>query len=106
MTRLQRYLIIAAAILIVGFVLGAKFASILAILGIGNEIRKNESETKEAKEEAKQKEQDYEEAKQQHDENIEEAGENIEAEEYDNADDARDGINDLLNDDDDSGGKQ
>lgn len=97
--RIYLYLIIAAIILIVGIFLGAKVAGGVALLGIGNEIRRRKKETGKAKDEAGQAEQDYEDTKNENDEKIQEAGEDIEAEEFNNADDAQSGINDMLDGD-------
>jgi flagellar biosynthesis component FlhA len=99
MKKIYFWLLIAVILIVVGMIFGAKFAGLLALIFGGNEIWKNKKEIEKAKKEAEQAEQNYEDTKKQNDKEIAEAGEDIEAENYNNADDARDGINDLLDSD-------
>ncbi|MFW6409544.1 MAG: hypothetical protein ACOCZR_00755 [Halanaerobiales bacterium] len=101
---MKKWIYLAAIIIIVlvGIFLGIKFAGvgggILALL-FGNEIKKRKEKIEKAQEEAEQAEQSYEKAKEENDKKIAEAGEDVNAKEYDDADSARDGINDFLDSD-------
>ncbi|MFP4018502.1 MAG: hypothetical protein ACLFUH_04575 [Bacteroidales bacterium] len=78
---------------------GAKYGGILAgVFGIGL-AGKSKRETNEAKKQAEKETEKYKKTKSENDKKIAEAGDDIEPETYDNADDARNGINDFLDDD-------
>lgn len=86
--------------MIFGVKLAGVGGGILALLfGSNKQSRKKEKEKQKAKKEADQAEQDWKKTKKENDEKISEAGEDIESENYNNADDARSGINDFLNGD-------
>lgn len=90
------YLALIVGLILVSVFLGARFAGIggIGILTwfLGKKLKNRESEIEESK-------QDYGEMQDKHDKEIREAGEDIEPKEYNNADDARDAINDFLDDD-------
>ena len=90
------YLLIVVVLIIIGMIFGARLAGLIGAI-TGGIALKNQKDR--AKKEAEQAEQNYEDIKKENDKEIAEAGEDINAKEYNNADDARDGINDFIDGD-------